>query len=171
MLVDPAPPEKTLTASEEEALLTLAERARDEGHHWRAHTITEQAYAGRRSLSVLLYLLQIRVDDLEEAAFGAAAYHTMLRLLPLKDDERATVLRLFRATHRKMYTRRRHEDAAVLIQFRAAQLRRAKAGKAGAKGAASKGGAFCARSKSVWERSPTTVTSRFKASRMRMASN
>ena len=97
MLVDPPASAQPLTATQEESLLQMAARAREEGQHWRAHTLVEQAYAGRRSLSTLLYLLQIRVDDLGEAAFGAAAFHTILRQLPLKDDERSKVLRLFRA--------------------------------------------------------------------------
>ena len=126
MLIDPPPTSQPLSPMQEESMLQMAQRAREDGHHWRAHTLAEQAYAGRGSLSVLLYLLKIRVDDLDEATFGAAAYHTMLRLLPLRDDERTKVLGLFKRAHKKMYTRRRHENAAVLIQYRAAQLRRAR---------------------------------------------
>ena len=126
MLVDPAPSPKPLTPTEEDSLLQMAARARADGQHWRAHTLAEQAYAGRRSLSTLLYLIGIRVDELGEATFGAAAYHTMLRVLPLRDDERAKVITLFKKAHKTMFTQRRHEDAAVLIQYRATQLRRGK---------------------------------------------
>ena len=97
MLVDPAPSPKPLTPTEEDSLLQMAARARADGQHWRAHTLAEQAYAGRRSLSTLLYLIGIRVDELGEATFGAAAYHTMLRVLPLRDDERAKANRTWAA--------------------------------------------------------------------------
>ena len=81
MLVDP-PPAPSLTIDEHESLLGLAQRAKAAGDIWRAHGLAEQAYAGTRAVLTLLYLLDLRVNHLGEVAFGAAAYHSMLRMLP-----------------------------------------------------------------------------------------
>ena len=75
----PAPSAEPLTADEHERLLTMARAARGEGQSWRAHTLAEQAYSGHRVLSTLLFLVDIRVKDLDEVAFGVAAYHVALQ--------------------------------------------------------------------------------------------
>ena len=59
MLVAPASSPKPLTPTQEESLLQLAARARADGQFWRAHTLAEQAYAGRRQLSALRWKLAV----------------------------------------------------------------------------------------------------------------
>ena len=55
--------------------------------------LAEQAYVGRRLASTLTYMLDIRTQELGEPEFGAAAYHSMLRMLELTESERRNVER------------------------------------------------------------------------------
>ena len=124
LLVNPTPPTQPMSLEQTEVLLSMAERAFSEGNYWKAHTVAEQAYAGSRQLSTLLYLLDIRVNALGEVAFGAACYHSILRMLQLSRDERHTVEELHQEADRKMRDAREEEEAKQLFESRAAELRR-----------------------------------------------
>jgi len=123
LLVDPPKPEQQLSLREHESLMSMAERARVDGQAYRAYTLAEQAYTGRRVVSSLLYALDIRVNELGEPAFGAAAFHSMLRMLALGTRERYDCERAHERAAKLMEAEREQGDAARLIQ-RAAEVRR-----------------------------------------------
>ena len=89
LLVDPPQqPEGSpvLSLKEHQALISLAEAARDRGDAHRAYSLAEKAYTGRRAISSLLYALDIRMHELKEPAFCAAAYELILgRTLSAED--------------------------------------------------------------------------------------
>ena len=107
-----------LSVEEHGRLMELAQRARDDGQSGRAHTLAEQAWAGRREIATLLYLLDIRILDLEEVAFGVACYHTALHSLPLSDAERSEIEQLHSEAELTLRTSLGKESAPVLTQHR-----------------------------------------------------
>ena len=128
LLVDPPQqPEGSpvLSLKEHKALMSLAEAARDRGDAHRAYSLAEKAYTGCRAISSLLYALDIRMNELKEPAFCAAAYELILgRTLSAQDR---TVCELAQCAAIKLLETERERDeaseGAARLAQRAGELR------------------------------------------------
>jgi len=128
LLVDPPQqPEGSpvLSLKEHKALMSLAEAARDRGDAHRAYSLAEKAYTGCRAISSLLYALDIRMNELKEPAFCAAAYELILgRTLSAQDR---TVCELAKCAAIKLLETERERDeaseGAARLAQRAGELR------------------------------------------------
>jgi hypothetical protein len=114
-----------LSLKEHKALMSLAEAARDRGDAHRAYSLAEKAYTGCRAISSLLYALDIRMNELKEPAFCAAAYELILgRTLSAQDR---TVCELAKCAAIKLLETERERDeaseGAARLAQRAGELR------------------------------------------------